>query len=164
MVRENCIVQPWIFFNQEVICDNARLRIQHRERLWMILIGHNQRKLPKMVWDPENYWKYWEVLETFENSFILWRTVSIFLETLHISEKYARSIHTPATIWGIQELFEAPKNYLRLPTALLQLQKLFEISKNTQQKHCGGRKETLVFRKIIALLLLNMALSAQYNL
>lgn len=162
MVRENCIVQPWIFVNQEVICDNARLRIQQRicERLWMMLFGHNQRKLPKnglRSWDgsTEKYLKlsrtllYLQELSQFsEKFFILPRSMREVFIHRQLSEGSRNCLRLPKNIWDYRQLCENYKNYLRFPRTP---------NENTLEE----KKEILVFRKIIALLLLNMTLYAQ---
>ena len=160
MVRENCIAQPWIFVNQEVICDNARLHNNIKwDYGWCLSVIINE-SYQKMVWDPEmevprSTWNFRELIYTFKNClnfsekfFILPRIMREVFIHRQLSEGSRNCLRLPKTIWDYRQLSDNYKNYLRFPRTP---------NENTLEE----KKEILVFRKIIALLLLNMTLYAQ---
>lgn len=117
MVRENCIAQPWIFVNQEVICDNARLHNNiKRDYGWCLSVIINE-SYQKMVWDPEmevprSTWNFRELIYTFKNCLNFLRNSSYFRE---VCEKYSYTdnyLRDPETVWGSQKLFETTDSSL----------------------------------------------------
>ena len=117
MVRENCIVQPWIFVNQEVICDNARLHNNiKRDYGWCLSVIINE-SYQKMVWDPEmevprSTWNFRELFYTFKSCLNFLRNSSYFRE---VCEKYSyidNYLRDPETVWGSQKLFETTDSSL----------------------------------------------------
>ena len=141
MVRENCIAQPWIFVNQEVICDNARLHNNiKRDYGWCLSVIINE-SYQKMVWDPEmevprSTWNFRELIYTFKNCLNFLRNSSYFRE---VCEKYSYTdnyLRDPETVWGSQKLFETTNSSLTTTKTIWDFQE-------HPTKTTGGKKRNI---------------------